>query len=92
MRLPLLALVLTLALDDVSAQRLTALRREHFPAHRNHLAAHVTLFHAVPDRVLSEVLAIVAARAPDHALPVEVTAVVPLGRGSAVRLRENCTW
>src|SRR6476469_7699644 len=41
-------LIVTLLLDDAAQQRFDALRTAHFPAERNHLAAHVTLFHALP--------------------------------------------
>lgn len=40
--------ILTLALDAELAQTLNALRTRHFPPERNFLAAHVTLFHALP--------------------------------------------
>ena len=41
-------LVVTALLDEVAQARLDALRQAHFPPERNHLAAHVTLFHALP--------------------------------------------
>ena len=41
-------LVLTAALDDETFDWLDGLRRRHFPPERNHLAAHLTLFHALP--------------------------------------------
>ena len=43
-------LIVTLLLEDAAQERFDRLRAAHFPAERNHLAAHVTLFHA---RVLS---------------------------------------
>ena len=54
-------LVLTLALDPVSFGFLDALRRRHFPAERNHLPAHVTLFQKLPGEAEDEVVADVAA-------------------------------
>ncbi|MFL1463293.1 2'-5' RNA ligase family protein [Roseococcus sp. DSY-14] len=36
---------------------LEALRRDHFPAHRNFIPAHCTLFHALPGEMEAEVLA-----------------------------------
>jgi 2'-5' RNA ligase len=42
------ALIVTLKLDAVSFERLNRLRLMHFPAQRNYLSAHVTLFHALP--------------------------------------------
>ena len=41
-------LVLTLTLDDSTQDFLTSLRAKYFPKHRNHLQAHITLFHAIP--------------------------------------------
>ncbi|WP_204248378.1 hypothetical protein [Hymenobacter sp. PAMC 26628] len=43
-------LILTLALDTDSQAYFDELRRQHFPAKINYLAAHVTLFHHLPGR------------------------------------------
>ncbi|KAI9633225.1 uncharacterized protein MKK02DRAFT_39204 [Dioszegia hungarica] len=43
-------LVLTLTLDAQTHTLLTSLRTKYFPSSRNHLAAHLTLFHAIPPR------------------------------------------
>lgn len=40
--------VLTLRLDSAAEKLLTGLRTKYFPSHRNFLAAHITLFHALP--------------------------------------------
>ena len=79
-------LVLTLRLDVDTQGRFDALRREHFPPDRNHLDAHVTLFHAVPGRFLSRVLADADDLAPPSPLPLLVTGVRFLGRGVAYDL------
>jgi hypothetical protein len=42
-------LIVTLLLDPEAQERSDRLRSAHFPAERNHVAAHVTLFHALPD-------------------------------------------
>ena len=42
-------LIVTALLDEVAQERFDRLRREHFPPERNHLAAHLTLFHHLPD-------------------------------------------
>lgn len=45
-------LILTLELDKASFARFQALRRRHFPPARNHVPAHLTLFHHLPgDRI-----------------------------------------
>jgi len=81
------SLILTAELPPDLQVRMDALRRAHFPPARNHLAAHVTLFHALPPSAedeLREVLArIAAANAP---LPARVTGVVSLGGGTAISL------
>lgn len=79
-------LVLSAVLDEPVQGRLDALRRAHFPADRNHLDAHVTLFHHLPGTQLAAVTGAVAAAARAPAPAVDVTGVRPLGRGVAVAL------
>ncbi|WP_369053448.1 2'-5' RNA ligase family protein [Kineococcus terrestris] len=79
-------LVLTAALADDDAERLDVLRRERFPAHRNKLAAHVTLFHALPGERLGDVLDDLRAVCRRPGLDVPVTGVRSLGRGAALVL------
>jgi 2'-5' RNA ligase len=79
-------LIVTLLLDPVSQARFDDLRAAHFPPARNYLAAHVTLFHALPGECEAQVrsdLAELARRAP---FPVAVTGLRPLGRGVAFDL------
>lgn len=47
-------LILCLKLDKATQTFLTDLRTKHFPSNRNYLAAHVTLFHAIPAHRYSE--------------------------------------
>ena len=54
-------LILTLRLDAASFARLDALRQAHFPPARNHLSAHLTLFHALPGEHAEAVAANLAA-------------------------------
>ena len=42
-------LIVTALLDERARKRFDRLRREHFPPERNHLDAHLTLFHRLPD-------------------------------------------
>ena len=79
-------LIVTAELPAELQARMDALRRKHFPPERNHLAAHVTLFHALPPGVepeLRQVLARHAAKAPP---PGRIEGVMSLGRGTAIRL------
>jgi 2'-5' RNA ligase len=81
-------LILSAVLDPLVQERLDALRRAHFPPARNHLDAHVTLFHHLPGAEEDAVAEAVAEAARTHAAPpVEVTGVRLLGRGVAVTLR-----
>jgi 2'-5' RNA ligase len=80
-------LILSAVLDAPAQQRLDALRRAHFPPERNHLDAHVTLFHHLPgaeEAAIAEELREATWSEPSP--PVEVTGVRPLGRGVAVVL------
>ena len=78
------ALILTLQMDPASAERFTRMRKAHFPPERNWLAAHVTLFHALPLENLDDVLRDVAdlARTRDT-FEMSVDRVLFLGRGVA---------
>lgn len=82
-------LVVTLQLDAASQERFDRLRRAHFPAERNHLHAHVTLFHALPgeqEHAVRRDLTEAAQRAP---YDVRVARVRSLGRGVAYDLRSD---
>ena len=83
------ALVVTLLLDEQAQARFDRLRAEHFPVERNHLAAHVTLFHALPGEQRPAVDAALARAAARPPLDVEVTGLQLLGRGVAYRLRSG---
>ncbi|MET0249080.1 MAG: 2'-5' RNA ligase family protein [Sphingobium sp.] len=63
-----------------------ALRRAHFPPERNHLSAHITLFHHLPPSALPEIadrLKRLCAGPPPRAA---LTEVMMLGRGVAYRI------
>ncbi len=78
-------LILSLRLDGASFALLNDLRKQHFPPQRNHLDAHVTLFHALPGeeetRIKSELAAICARTS---VLPLSFPRPRFLGRGVAV--------
>lgn len=62
------------------------LRKAHFPPERNRLRAHVTLFHALPPDVESElrqVLSDLAAEQPPHA---RISTLMKLGNGTALAI------
>lgn len=65
----------------------TALRNRYFPPERNFLEAHVTLFHALPAPYTSEIKAALASEVSANApVPAELTGVLSLGRGTALRI------
>jgi 2'-5' RNA ligase superfamily protein len=80
-------LILTAALAPDLQERFDRLRRAHFPAERNHLAAHVTLFHHLPGEELDAVVADLDAAVRRPAPVAEVVGVRFLGRGVAYDLR-----
>jgi 2'-5' RNA ligase len=79
-------LVVTVLLTEEAQRRFDRLRAAHFPAERNWLAAHVTLFHALPGERLAAVDADLAAAADRPPFDVAVTGVRFLGRGVAYTL------
>jgi len=82
-------LIVTLLLEEAAQQRFDRLREQHFPRERNHLAAHVTLFHALPGEHLDAVRADLAAAADRPSFDVAVTGVRFLGRGVAYSLESS---
>lgn len=80
-------LIVTATLDPPVQERFERLRRAHFPPARNHLPAHVTLFHQLPGEELGAVAAALddAVRRPTP--PVEISGVRFLGGGVAYDLR-----
>lgn len=80
-------LILSLALDDALFAAADGLRRAHFPPERNHLPAHVTLFHHLPGDRLDAVAADLAAACGSMAVPEATLAKVRfLGKGVAIDL------
>ena len=64
------------------------LRVAHFPPERNHLKAHVTLFHSFAPSLRDELPRFLAAMAGEFAPPrAEVTGLMDLGQGTAIALR-----
>jgi 2'-5' RNA ligase len=84
---PAAPLILTGELDPDSFARLDALRRRHFPPERNHLPAHLTLFHHLPGGELAAVraqLEAIAVAVPS--CPFRVDRLLRLGAGVAYAL------
>ncbi len=79
-------LILTLLLDPPTQERLEAERQRHFPPERNHIPAHVCLFHHLPGEELTGIRLRLARLAGQPALPVRVAGLRSLGRGVAYML------
>lgn len=80
-------LVLTAELDETTFAWLDGLRRRHFPPERNHLAAHLTLFHALPGDQLGRVCAELAdVTATRIAIAGIAAGWMPLGSGVAMAI------
>ena len=81
-------LIVTLAFAPSDFARFDAMRRRHFPASRNHIPAHLTLFHHLPGEREAEVgrsLSGACAQTAPFELPV--TGLSFLGFGSAYVLK-----
>lgn len=79
--------ILTLKMDAAAFARLDALRQQHFPPERNFLAAHITLFHALPgdqEETIRATLAPICAATP--VLTLSLPSVRFLGRGVAIHV------
>jgi hypothetical protein len=64
------------------------LRCQHFPPERNHLAAHVTLFHAFAPSLRGELHGVLARLAKDRAPPpARIEGLMDLGSGTALAVR-----
>lgn len=65
-----------------------ALRRAHFPPERNHLVAHVTLFHAFAPSLREELRGVLARLSAEFAPPeATLDGLMNLGRGTALAIR-----
>lgn len=80
-------LILTAELPPDLHRWATRLRDAHFPPERNHLEAHVTLFHALPPQIEDEARDLLARLAGEVApVPARLEGVMSLGGGTALRL------
>ncbi len=78
--------ILTLKLNPEAAAYFTNLRKQHFPAERNYLDAHLTLFHHLPgnEGSIFEVLKTVCLQ--QKPMVLQVTGVVSIGAGVAFKI------
>ena len=84
---PGLPLILTLGLHPEEQARFDRLRTSHFPAERNHIQAHLTMFHHLPGDDAEAVMhSVRLAAASQPAFDVQATGLRSLGRGVAYTL------
>ena len=78
-------LVATLEMEPSAQDYFNGLRQAHFPAERNYLNAHLTLFHALPHEpwIIDDLILLAKERKP-----FEVTAqtIISLGGGTAFKI------
>lgn len=82
------AYILSVRWPPALAKELDALREAYFPPHRNHLPAHLTMFHALPGGRLRAIAAELRRQA-NATPPLQLAFVGPfdLGHGVALRVR-----
>ncbi len=83
------ALIVTAEMGEADTSALNALRQKYFPPERNHLRAHLTMFHALPPSTEPEVRSVMADLAREHAPKARLSALMDLGRGVAFRVESE---
>ncbi len=82
--------IVTAALPHEIQSWAEGLRRAHYPAERNHLHAHVTLFHSFAPSLLEELKDFLPSIAREFAPPqAAITGVMDLGSGTAIALESE---
>ncbi len=79
-------LIVTAELAKADLAWLDALRRHHYPAERNRLPAHLTMFHALPPSLENEARHRLARAASARPPRATVAGVMDLGGGVAFRI------
>ncbi len=82
--------ILTAALPPDIQGWAEGLRRAHFPLERNHLHAHVTLFHAFAPSLLGELGDFIPRMTREFAAPAgSISGLMDLGTGTAIALQSD---
>ena len=83
-------LIVTAMLADSEQAWFDRLRTAHFPPERNHLRAHLTLFHAIPPMLEDELRQRLAALAAELPPPrADLVGLMNLGGGTAFRIASD---
>ena len=85
--MPFEPFIVTAALPPNIHSWADGLRTAHYPAERNHLRAHVTLFHALAPSLFAEVQSVIPSFARDNAPPsAEINGLLKWDTGTAIAL------
>jgi hypothetical protein len=68
---------------------LQQLRRAHYPAERNQVPAHLTLFHLLPPSIERELSVRLAAATASPPPPATIVGIMDLGEGTALRVESE---
>lgn len=80
-------IIMTAKMGDEDFAWADALRKKHYPAEKNRLPAHVTLFHHLPPQALDEIIRLVKQSAQDHSAPSCIlAAIIQFEEGVAYKL------
>ena len=82
-------LIVTAELGSEDLAWLNDLRRRHYPAERNQLPAHLTMFHALPPSAEQEIRQVLAGLAARPAPRAFIAGVMDLGGGAAFRIASD---
>lgn len=80
------ARIMTAELGEADLAWLDAQRRSYFPPERNHLQAHLTMFHALAPSLDDEVVSVIKRVTREPAPAARLSAIMNLGRGTAYRV------
>lgn len=80
------ALIITAEIAAADLAWLDQLRRAHYPAERNRLSAHLTVFHALPPSAEREVRSALARMASEPPPRARIDGLMNLGGGVAFRI------
>jgi hypothetical protein len=80
------ALIITAEIGAADFAWLERLRRDYYPAERNQLAAHLTMFHALPPSVEGEVRSTLRRFSSERPPSATIEGIMDLGGGVAFRV------
>ena len=79
-------IIVTALIGEPDFTTLDSLRRQHFPPERNHLRAHLTMFHHLPPSCEAELLQLLKDEARGNDPKARLSGLINLGGGVAFRV------